>query len=173
MPQSVRPVRIARGAFGPGVPARALLLSPDHAVFADGVLIPVKGLINGVSVAQVARDEVVYWHVELDRHDVLFAEGLSCESYLDTGDRPSFENGGAAALHADHASRVREAEGCAPLHVVGPTVAAVRRRVDARVAIVARAGAGRVGSSAKARSTTKTTAMVSMRGRPDVLTAEV
>jgi len=34
------PVRIGAGAFGPGQPARDLFLSPDHAVFAEGVLIP-------------------------------------------------------------------------------------------------------------------------------------
>ncbi len=39
-PSKVRPVRIAAGAFGPGVPSSELLLSPDHAIFADGVLIP-------------------------------------------------------------------------------------------------------------------------------------
>jgi hypothetical protein len=31
-----------------------------------------------------------YVHVELDRHDILLAEGLPAESYLDTGNRAAF-----------------------------------------------------------------------------------
>jgi hypothetical protein len=90
----VWPVRIASDAFGPGVPGRAVMLSPDHAVFVDGALIPVRHLVNGRTVAQVAVDQVTYWHVELARHDVLLAEGLPCESFLDTGNRGAFVDGG-------------------------------------------------------------------------------
>jgi hypothetical protein len=63
---------------------------------------------------------------------------MAAESYLDTGDRASFANGGIAkTLHPDFASHLREAEGCAPLVVSGPRLEAVRRRVDARVAATA------------------------------------
>ena len=75
-PQKVWPVRVAAGAFGPGLPSRDLFLSPDHALFLDGVLIPVKQLINDDTVAQTGWSDVIYYHVELDRHDVLLAEGL-------------------------------------------------------------------------------------------------
>jgi hypothetical protein len=34
---------------GPGLPVRDLWLSPDHGVFVDGVLIPVKHLFDGVA----------------------------------------------------------------------------------------------------------------------------
>ena len=57
-PASVWPVRVAEGAFGMGLPYRDLLLSPDHAVFVDDVLIPVKYLIDGHSIAQVATASV-------------------------------------------------------------------------------------------------------------------
>jgi len=36
---------------------------------------------------QVPLESVEYWHVELDSHDVILAEGLAAESYLDTGNR--------------------------------------------------------------------------------------
>jgi hypothetical protein len=75
-PQLVWPVRIHAGAFANGVPVRDLLLSPDHSVFAENVLIPIKHLINGLTVVQERVDRVRYFHVELDRYDVLFAEGL-------------------------------------------------------------------------------------------------
>jgi collagen type I alpha len=134
-PRNVWPVRIRRGAFGDDTPQRDLLLSPDHAVFVDGVLIPVKYLINESSVAQARRRAVEYFHVELPRHEVVLAEALPVESYLDTGDRASFASGGGPiTLHPDFASRVWEAEGCAPLVVSGPELAAVRRRLAERAA---------------------------------------
>jgi T5SS/PEP-CTERM-associated repeat protein len=129
-PRQVWPVRVAAGAFGRGLPARALYLSPDHAVYADGVLIPVKYLVNGETIAQVPCDSVTYYHLELPRHDVVLAEGLPAESYLDTGDRGNFANGGRPiALYPDFSSRVWEAEGCAELIVTGPKLDAVRARL--------------------------------------------
>jgi hypothetical protein len=99
-PQMVWPVRVAQGAFADAQPCRDLYLSPDHAVFVDGVLVPIRQLINGVSIAQVAVDTVAYFHIELATHDVLLAEGLPAESYLDSGNRDDFANGGVAmALH--------------------------------------------------------------------------
>ena len=134
-PRLVWPVRIGAGAFGAGTPRRDLFLSPDHAVYVNGVLIPVKHLINGATIAQVPVDAVTYYHVELARHEVLLAEGLAVESYLDVGDRANFSNGGGAVrLFADFSSRVWEAFGCAPLVVGGPELAAARRLVNAAAA---------------------------------------
>jgi hypothetical protein len=70
---------------GPGLPVRDLWLSPDHGVFVDGVLIPVKHLFDGVAIVSEPRDSVTWWHVELPQHAVLLAEGLPCESFLDIG----------------------------------------------------------------------------------------
>ena len=135
-PRVVWPVRIAAGAFGVGAPCRDLFLSPDHAVFADGVLIPVKYLVNGASIAQIKVAHVTYFHVELARHDVVLAEGLPVESYLDTGDRASFGGSGdVVALfpawggEARDVVRIMEAVGYAPLHVTGPVVEALKRRL--------------------------------------------
>jgi len=133
-PRKVWPVRIAAHAFGPGLPCRDLLLSPDHAVLVGDVLIPVKYLINRRTIEQLPADEITYYHVELARHDVLWAEGLPAESYLDTGTRLHFANGGGpTALHPDFAG-LWEAYGCAPLIATGPALAAARALVDARAA---------------------------------------
>jgi collagen type I/II/III/V/XI/XXIV/XXVII alpha len=130
-PRKVWPVRIKAHAFGLNRPYRDLWLSPDHAVYAGDVLVPVKYLINASTISQIAMDEVKYYHVELPRHGVLLAEGLAVESYLDTGDRVNFTNGsGPIALYPDFASRVWEAEGCAPLVVTGPALEAARRWVN-------------------------------------------
>jgi hypothetical protein len=132
-PREVWPVRVMAGAFGARLPRRDLWLSPDHAVFVDDVLIPIRYLINGASVVQEAVGRVVYWHVELARHAVIVAEGLPCESYLDTGNRGAFGNGGGAiALHPDFALRIWETEACAKLALGGRAVTSVRRRLIRR-----------------------------------------
>jgi hypothetical protein len=134
-PDQVWPVRIAAGAFGPGLPERALWLSPDHAVYAQDVLIPVKYLINGRTIVQVPIEDVSYYHIELPCHDIVVAEGLPVESYLDAGGRDSFANGGGVTrLHPDFSTRNREAHGCAPLVIVGPQVDAVRQVLQRRAA---------------------------------------
>ena len=131
-PRAVWPVRIAAGAFGPGRPYRDLKLSPDHAVFVEDVLIPVKYLTNGTTIVQTPVDEVSYHHVELPRHAVLLAEGMFAKSYLDTGGRANFANGGEpVALHPDFTFRTWDAEGCAPLVVTGPLLQSAKQKVSA------------------------------------------
>jgi hypothetical protein len=136
-PRNVWPVRIARDAIASGQPARDLFVSPDHAVFLDGMLIPARCLVNGKTIVQVPMGHVEYFHVELDRHDVLWAEGLPAESYLDTGDRDAFDNGTCPiALPADYIARVWEAAGYAPLVVGGAGLASVRHHLNARTALL-------------------------------------
>jgi hypothetical protein len=140
-PERVWPIRIAPHAFGMSRPNRPLLLSPDHAVFSDGVLIPVKFLVNGASIRQVRSPKVNYYHLELPCHDVVLAENLPCESYLETGGRGGFENGGpVAGLHPDFAGPDEErvgaiwrAKGFAPLIGSAETL----DRVQARLAFQA------------------------------------
>ena len=129
-PEQVWPFRVAAGAFGPGLPRRDLYLSPDHAVWVTDALVPIKYLAAGVDIVQVPWAEATYFHIELDEHDVLLAEGLPVESYLDTGDRARFDNGGkVATLHPDFSARAWDALGCAKLILSGPALEAARRHV--------------------------------------------
>ena len=138
-PRAVWPVRIAAGTFGQGRPYRDLFLSPDHAVFVAGVLVPVKHLIDGRAIAVAPREEAEWYHVELSRHEVIFANGLAAESYLDTGDRWDFDNNDPvvrlfALLSAprDAVGTKWEAAGRAPLVVSGKKLAAIRAWLEGR-----------------------------------------
>jgi hypothetical protein len=134
-PEQVWPVRVRAHAFAPGRPRRDLLLSPDHAVFASGVLIPIRYLVNGASVVQENFEDITYWHVELAGHDIVLAEGLPAESFLDTGNRSAFTNGGAVrVLHPDFALRAWATRACAPLIVGGTLLAAVKMELLERAA---------------------------------------
>jgi hypothetical protein len=113
-------------AFGEGQPHRDLWLSPGHNIASGGALTPISSLVNGASVVQERRDRVEYWHVELDAHDVILAEGLPAESYLDCGNRTAFANGGAfVEAHPDFAPK-HWAETCLPLVSEGPEIERVR-----------------------------------------------
>lgn len=144
-PEAVRPVRVAAGAFGAGLPVRDLWLSPDHAILEEDVLIPVRYLVNGTTIRPDAEQtQVHYLHVELARHGVLYAEGLPVESYLDTGDREAFTRADAAAPPppAGAVPSIWEAQGYAPLAVAGPRVAAARARLAARAVACVEAESG-------------------------------
>jgi hypothetical protein len=142
-PRQVWPVRVAAGAFGPGTPRRDLWLSPDHAVYVATALVPIRYLINDKSIVQTPVDRVTYYHIELPKHDIVLAERLPAESYLDVSDRNNFTNGGGEIrLFPDFAARNRDvcalwdAYGCAPLIIAGRQVATIRQRLEKRARLV-------------------------------------
>jgi hypothetical protein len=98
---SVAPVRVRKDAITEGVPSRDLLLSPDHSLYLGGHLINAKHLLNGVSVVQdTGIADIAYFHVELERHEVILAEGVPVETYLENGNRTQFHNADAAGATA-------------------------------------------------------------------------
>jgi hypothetical protein len=117
--------------LGENVPARNLFVSPDHAIHVDGALVPAKYLLNKMSVRQVEVARVTYHHIELERHDVVLAEGLAAETYLDSGDRARFSGGDVIALHPDFAARTWEMSGCAELVTTGNKLVSIRHRISA------------------------------------------
>ena len=131
--QKINAVQIETGAFSDGVPHRALTLSPDHAVWTGGALIPARLLVDNRSIHAIEVDEIIYWHVELERHDVVVCEGLPTESYLDTGNRADFANAGTViALQPEFPSRTWDNNACGLLTLGGPLLAEIRERLAAR-----------------------------------------
>jgi len=91
------PVKVSRGALDGTAPHTDLYVSDQHCMFIDGVLIPAIDLVNGISItkeAPSAIDALRYFHVELEDHDIIVANGAQSESLrVAAGDRQRFENG--------------------------------------------------------------------------------
>ena len=82
------PIRFTKGSIGN---ARDLLLSPQHRVVLDDwrveyytghteTLVPAKSMVNGTTIRVEPVDSVEYFHLMLNRHEILFANGSACES---------------------------------------------------------------------------------------------
>lgn len=85
------PVRIFKDALEAGVPHHDLLVTPEHCLYFDGRFVPVRMLVNGITIAY-AHEVRSYdcYHVETRDHAVIQANGLLTESYLNTGNRRHF-----------------------------------------------------------------------------------
>ena len=81
--EEIAPIRVARSALGPNTPHRDLYLSRYHCLYLDGILIPAVDLVNNSSIARVDIEdlsEIEYFHIKLERHSVIYAEGAACET---------------------------------------------------------------------------------------------
>jgi hypothetical protein len=117
------PVIVRKGALADNVPNRDLHVTKAHSLYIDGVLIPVEFLVNHKSIIWDDRaQEVELYHVELDQHDVLFANGAPAESYRDDGNRWLFHNANANW-------HLPPCEPYAPVLTGGPVVDAAWRRL--------------------------------------------
>ena len=116
------PVIVKKNALGPNVPRADLHITKAHALYVDDVLIPVEFLINHRSIRWDDRAlEVTLYHIELELHDVLVANGAPAESYRDDGNRWLFRN-------ANSGWGLPPQEPCAPVVTGGPIVDAAWRR---------------------------------------------
>ena len=134
-PRAAWPVRVAAHAFGDTRPDRDLYLSPGHSVCVtviDEALIPVQELVNGSTIAYAEMDEITYWHVELETHDILLANNLPAESFLEMGaNRALIDDAAAPDLPLEVLQRTH-ADFCRPLVDGGPLLAVLRQRLEER-----------------------------------------
>jgi inosine/xanthosine triphosphate pyrophosphatase family protein len=93
-PLRVLPIRIKAGALGDSVPVRDLLVSADHAVLVEDILIQAGALVNGVSILREKNvpETFTYYHVELADHALILAEGAPAETFVDNISRMGFDN---------------------------------------------------------------------------------
>lgn len=100
LPEARSLVRIAAGALGEGMPSRELCLTGDHALLLDGVLVNAGAIVNGTTIARIPRVELparfTVFHVETADHDIILAEGVPAETFMDAKGRERFDN------HADY-----------------------------------------------------------------------
>lgn len=87
------PICIKKDAFGKSCPITDLYVSPNHGIIINNKLVRSKNLINGTSIFQDnTHHSIEYYHVELERHSVINANGVWSESYLDTNNRSIFKD---------------------------------------------------------------------------------
>jgi hypothetical protein len=88
------PIRICANALGEALPERDLLVSPDHALAIDGVLIHASALVNNVTILREndMPEMFIYYNIELAAHELILAENVPVETFIDNVDRRPFDN---------------------------------------------------------------------------------
>jgi len=85
------PVLVRRNAIADGVPNRDVRMAPDHAIYIEGRLYPARRLLNGASLLwDVPRVGPQYWAIQLERHNIVLADGLAVETLADSGVRAAY-----------------------------------------------------------------------------------
>jgi len=145
--KDILPVCIKADALGENMPRRDLWISPHHAMYfqgdfpaadaacRDGVLIEAKDLVNGATIVQAESIETIeYFHIELDTHDVIIAEGAMSESFIDDDSRGMFHN--AQEFYVLYPDAAGNKHYCVPRLDTGYLVEAVRQAIAQRAGLL-------------------------------------
>src|SRR5262249_42987873 len=137
---AVLPIVVRAGALAPEIPVRDLWLSPGHALLIDGVMVASEHLINGLTILQAkAVDQVEYFHLEFEAHEVILAEAAAAESYVECDNRHRFNNAREFAALYPNDTRASFSY-CLPRLEAGMAkLAPIRARLFARAAALGHA----------------------------------
>ena len=112
--ERLRPVRIAAGALGEGLPHSDLIVTADHALLLDGVLCTAAALVNDETITRVPLagmgERFTVYHVETEAHDMILANGAVAETFVDHAARRAFDNYGEYEALYGNETPVTEAE---------------------------------------------------------------
>jgi hypothetical protein len=90
------PVLVCAGALGPDLPVRDLRVTSDHALLLDNVLVQAGALVNGTTIRRMTAAELgeryTVFHVETAGHEMILAEGVAAETFVDNVTRRHFDN---------------------------------------------------------------------------------
>jgi glycosyltransferase involved in cell wall biosynthesis len=139
--RDILPIRFKAGCLDDDVPKRDLCISSKHALLIDRLLVPAELLINGTSIQQYQlAGRIEYYHLELDSHDAIFAEGTAAETYVDCDNRDMFHNAAEFAERYPDDPNLRW-RFCAPrLEAASPELVPIRDRIDRRAGAVSTHG---------------------------------
>jgi len=126
------PVRVLKGAIADNVPNQDLLITPEHCLFFDGNFVPVRMLVNGRSIYyDRSITSYDYYHIETEKHSVIWANGMLTESYLDTGNRNAFlTNHRVVSLFNE--TKTWDVDAAAPLNVQRSMVEPIYSQINSR-----------------------------------------
>lgn len=95
-PKAHMPIEFAIGSLGDHLPRRPLRLSPGHSIWLDGAFPIASALVNHSTIRQLTKSEVperfTYYHIELEDHALVLAEGVPAETFMDAISRKHFHN---------------------------------------------------------------------------------
>ncbi len=87
------PVVVRKNALADNVPHRDLYITRGHALYLADALIPAEELVNHRSIVWFDLAQLVeYYHIELDSHDLVLAEGAAAETFRDDNNSEVFYN---------------------------------------------------------------------------------
>ena len=84
------PICITKNAFGENYPFQDLRVSPDHCMLIHGKTVRARFLVNGTTIYK-DKGDVVYYHLECEKHSAIVANGVLSETYVDLENRHVFK----------------------------------------------------------------------------------